>query len=75
MNVLKQLWKKWQAFGKVIGNLVGRVVMTVFYFTIAAPFGLALRLFSDPLKMKPAKPQWEPRETEQPTLEDARRAF
>jgi hypothetical protein len=75
MNVLKQLWKKWQAFGKVIGNLVGRVVMTVFYFTIAAPFGLALRLFSDPLKMKPAKPQWELRETEQPTLEDARRAF
>ncbi len=75
MNVLKTIWEKWQAFGRTVGNLVGRVVMTIFYFTIAAPFGLGVRFFSDPLKMKPSKPKWEPREAEQPTLESARRSF
>ncbi len=75
MRLLGQIWKKWQAFGRFIGDLVGRLVMTVFYFTIALPFGLAVRFLSDPLNLKPGKPCWEPRESESPTLEDARRLY
>jgi hypothetical protein len=75
MNILAQIWKKWRAFGRVIGDFVGRLVMTVFYFTIAAPFGLAVRLFSDPLMLRPGEPRWEPREPGHPTLEEAGRSY
>lgn len=75
MDLLKKGWKAWRAFGKTIGDLVGRVVMTIFYFTIAAPFGLAVRFLSDPLKLKPEMPEWEMRESEIPDLEEAKRAF
>ncbi len=75
MNILKQIWHTWRAFGKALADIVGRVVMVIFYFTIALPFGLGVRFFSDPLKLKPRTPQWEPRESKQPTVEEARRAF
>ncbi len=75
MNILKRIWKVWRAFGQFMADVVGRVVMLAFYFTLAAPFGLAMRLFSDPLKLKPAAPHWEPRATETPTLDNAKRAF
>ncbi len=75
MNILKRIWKVWRAFGQFMADAVGRVVMLAFYFTLAAPFGLGVRLFSDPLKLKPAAPRWEVRETEMPTLDNAKRAF
>ncbi len=75
MKTLNVLWKKWQAFGKALGDLIGRVVMTVFYFTVAAPFGLGVRLFRDPLGLKPQNPQWYERSSEAQPLEDARRAY
>ena len=43
MALLKQLWKKWRAFGQVMGDFVARIFMTVFYFTIAIPFGIGVR--------------------------------
>lgn len=75
MSILVLIWKRWRKIGQQIGDFVGRLIMTIFYFTIAAPFGLAVRFFSDPLKLKPHRPNWETRPTEQPTLEDARRAY
>ncbi len=76
MDILKRIWKVWRAFGQFMADVVGRVVMLAFYFTLAAPFGLAMRLFSDPLKLKTAEPpRWEPRDTETPTLDNAKRAF
>jgi hypothetical protein len=75
MNALKQLWKKWQAAGRAVGNMIGRLLMTIFYFTVAFPFAMAVRFMGDPLKLKPEAPHWEPRQAKQPTLEDARRTF
>ena len=76
MQFLGRIWQAWRAFGRFMGDLVGRVVMTVFYFTLALPFGLAVRALSDPLRLKPEPPRWSAREPGQrPTLDDARRMY
>jgi hypothetical protein len=75
MSFLKTAWKKWRAFGQVIGDFVARIVMTVFYFTVAVPFGIGVRLFKDPLHLKSKDSGWLPRETKPETIEDARRPY
>jgi len=75
MSPLTKAWLKWKAFGRRAGDFLGRVLMSIFYFTLAAPFGLIVRIFSDPLKLKRRPPRWEPRPKEEPDLERAREAF
>lgn len=75
MGFLKTVWKKWRAFGQMMGDFVARIFMTVFYFTIAVPFGIGVRLFKDPLRLKSRESGWLPRETKPETLEDARRPY
>jgi hypothetical protein len=76
MQVLRRIWAAWKRVGQFIGDWVGRVVLTVFYFTIFLPFGLGVRLFSDPLRLRRAEgAHWLPRTTTDRTLDDARRQF
>lgn len=44
-TVLTSIWEMWKRIGRAIGDLIGRIVLTVFYFTIFAPFGVGVRLF------------------------------
>ncbi len=75
MNVLRTVWRKWRAFSKVMGDFVARIVMTVFYFTIAIPFGIGVRLFKDPLHLKSQQTGWLKREERDDTIENARRLY
>jgi hypothetical protein len=75
MRTLKQFWKRWKTFGRKAADILGRVLMTIFYFTLAAPFGLIARFFSDPLKLKRRQPRWEPRPKDEADLKRAREAF
>ena len=75
MDLLRRIWNAWRAFGRLMADAVGRVAMFVLYFTLVAPFGLAVRLFSDPLQLKQNAPRWDPRETEHPTLQSSSRTF
>ena len=75
MNFLRQVWKRWRAFGKAVGAMVSAIFMTVLYFTVAIPFGLGVRLLADPLGAKPAMPGWLMRKEKQHTIEDARRLY
>ncbi len=76
MGVLKKFWSGWLRFGHFMGDIVGRVVLTIFYFTIMLPFSLIVTLFSDPLDMKKDKtPAWQARTTGDRNLEEARRQF
>ena len=52
MEILKKFWRGWMRFGHFMGDIVARVVMTIFYFTILLPFGVGVTLFSDPLDRK-----------------------
>ena len=75
MGVLRQAWKKWRAFGKVMGDFVARIFMTVFYFTIAIPFGIGVRIFKDPLRLKSKQANWLPRAEREESVEAARRLY
>ena len=77
MEILKKFWRGWMKFGHFMGDIVARVVMTLFYFTILLPFGVAVTLFSDPLDRKHTSkpPAWHARTTGDRTLEEARRQF
>ncbi len=52
MQYLKVAWKKWLKLARIIGNFQGQVIMSVFYLVLMLPFGLLVRIFADPLKMK-----------------------
>lgn len=74
METLRKAWQAWKRFGQFIGDQVGRVVLTIFYFTLFMPFALGVRLFADPLAMRPgSRAKWLERKTHDLTLEDSRR--
>lgn len=76
MDALQKFWKAWQRFGKFIGNIVGRVILSIFYFTVLLPFGLGATLFGDLLGLKKkSTANWETRESPPATLEEAQRQF
>ena len=76
MDALKKFWHGWQRFGRFIGNIVGRVVLSLFYFTILLPFGLGATLFGDTLNLKRKSDSfWENRTTPAPNLDEAHRQF
>ncbi len=76
MDILKKIWSGWIAFGRFMGNIVGRVVLSIFYFTILVPFGLGVTFFGDPLAIKTlTNPFWRPRQTGDQTLEDTLRQY
>ena len=71
---LKTVWSLWKRLAQTIGDFIGRIVLTVFYFTILVPFGLGVRLLSDPLELKDfPKAGWLDRETHDTSLEHGRR--
>jgi hypothetical protein len=76
METLRKVWHAWKRVGQFIGDLLGRVVLTIFYFTLFMPFALGVRFFSDPLALRPlGDPKWLERKTQDLTLEDSRRLF
>ncbi len=77
MNLLRTLWRAWKRFGQFLGDILARVVLTIFYFTIFAPFGVAVTLLSDPLGIRHAgiQPMGRARQTGDRTLDDARKQF
>jgi len=56
--MLKRAWQAWKRIAHKIGNFQARVLLTVFYGILVLPFGLAARLFSDPLRIKRPPEQW-----------------
>jgi hypothetical protein len=78
MHVLRKLWHAWRRFGQFLGDVVARVVLTLFYFTLFVPFGIGVTWFSDPLQARASAPAgWRPRHAsaQAPSIEDARRQF
>lgn len=58
MQVLKRIWEVWKRIAHKIGNFQARVILTLFYAVLMFPFGIAARLFSDPLRIKRRPQQW-----------------
>ena len=76
MPLLRRLWGRWKAWGRFLGNLVARVVLSLFYFTVLVPYGLGVRWFGDPLQIKTRpNPMWQSRTPQDSNLADAGRQF
>jgi hypothetical protein len=75
MEILGKVWQAWLRIGQAIGDFIGRIVLTIFYFTLFAPFGLSVRLLGDPLAIRLGgeKVQWLERTTRDHTLINVRR--
>lgn len=58
METLKRAWQAWKRIAHRIGNFQARVLLTLFYAILVFPFGMATRLFSDPLRIKRRPSQW-----------------
>ncbi len=55
---LKAVWSAWKRLAHKIGNFQARVLLTILYAIVVLPFGLAARIFSDPLKIKHRPTKW-----------------
>ena len=79
MSALRRLGSLLLRLSRALGDLVGRILLTVFYFTLLAPFALLVRLSSDPLgtKRRAEGPAWSPRRERDrgSELDGARRQF
>ena len=74
--MLRKLWNRWKAFGQKIADFQARLILTLVYFIVALPFGVFVRLLSDPLAVKNQRSRetmWFPKNADEPTLENARR--
>lgn len=77
MELLRKIWGAWKRFGQFLGDILARVVLTVFYFTIFVPFGLGVTLLSDPLRTRGSDglSLWLLRQTGDQVMDEARRQF
>jgi hypothetical protein len=55
---LKALWKAWTRIAHIIGNFQARVLLTILYVVLVLPFGVIVRLFGDPLRIKKRPDKW-----------------
>jgi len=75
-RALEKIWAAWKRFGRAVGDLIGRIVLTVFYFTIFAPFAIGMQVFrrGDSHAGTPAG-HWISRELERDDLIKAKRLY
>ena len=75
--MLKRIWGRWKAIATEIGNFQARLILSLLYFVVVTPFGLAVRFLSDPLRIKHRREvtHWQAKEMPDSTLDRARSQF
>jgi hypothetical protein len=77
MSFLKKLWAGWMIFAEKFGHFMSGVILTVLYVTVLLPYGILMRLFSDPLAMKggPKDTNWKSLEKKSHEIEPWRKQY
>ncbi|HEY6419828.1 MAG TPA: hypothetical protein VIX59_12555 [Candidatus Binataceae bacterium] len=52
----RRIWNGWKRVARKIGDFQARVILSVFYFVLLAPFALVSRLSSDSAAARQAAP-------------------
>jgi len=74
--VLKRALAILEVVSTAIGNVVGRVILTLFYILLLPPFALWARLRTDALGLRPRPHSvWTPREPVEEGIDAARRQY
>lgn len=74
-NIFRRVIKVWNSFAARIGNYQSRLILSLFYFVVVTPYGLFMKLFSDPLCLRRTQSCWIQREAMNAEFEDAKRQF
>lgn len=76
-NWLGRAWEFWKRVASALGEVVGRFVLTGFYFVVVPVFALITRVFLDPLQIKPVQGEtfWLSRSEQRDTLDTLGRQF
>lgn len=48
----RRIWQDWKRFSRRIGSFQSRLILSLFFFVVATPFALGVKIFSDPLNVK-----------------------
>jgi len=75
LSMLKRAWEAWKRIAHKIGSFQARVLLTLLYAVIVLPFGLVIRLFSDPLRIKRRPQGWLQRAENATEMEWAHRQW
>ena len=73
--MLKRAWAAWKQLAHKIGNFQARVLLTVLYAVLILPFGVVVRCFSDPLRLKRSPQGWLDHGEAASTMDWARRQW
>lgn len=74
--MLTRLWSQWKRFAQRLADFQARVILTLIYYLVLAPFGLIVSLLGDLLRTKrPQTSTWVARPTEASSLQNARKQF
>lgn len=57
-HVFRKVWEEWKRFGRRVGDFQARLILTVLYFVVVAPFALIIRFAGDPLSIMPHPQGW-----------------
>lgn len=69
-GMLRRLWEWWKRTAIKIGDFNARLILTIFYFIILAPFSLLVRIM-DPMAIhRKARHAWMPRQEPKEQLLD-----
>ncbi len=73
-EIVHLAWDRFTIIAGVVGDVQGRIIVTLFYFTILVPFGLGARFLGDALHIRSNKAvQWLERPPVANGLDEARR--
>ena len=56
--MITRIWEWGKQIARKAGNFQARALLTIFYAVLMFPFGMAVRLFFDPLRVKQRPTQW-----------------
>jgi hypothetical protein len=51
-GIFKTLWQGWKRIAHKIGEFQSRLILSLFYYVLFAPFAIGVKFFSDPLQIK-----------------------
>lgn len=74
-GIAKRLWAAWKILAHRIGNFQARILLTVIYAVAVLPFGVLVRLFSDPLRIRRRPAEWLDRSAALTDMIGARRQW
>ena len=76
-NPFKKIWESWKNFSLRMGSFQSRVMLSLFFFVFVSPFGLAVKIFSDPLRIKhhSSKSHWIPKKEIETDIDQYRKQF